>query len=150
MKNKEVETLLLSLNEERREAMQSLRKVILKNIPKGFEEGINYGMISYFVPHSIYAKGYKCDPALPLPFLSISSQKNFIAIYHMGIYANPSLLDWFVKEYAESVPGKIDMGKSCIRFKKIDMIPYNLIGKLVAKMTVDEWIKCYENNFLKK
>jgi hypothetical protein len=129
--------------------MQQLRKVIVKNLPKGFEEGINYGMISYFVPHSIYPKGYKCDPSLPLPFVSIASQKNFIALYHMGIYANPALLDWFVKEYALTVQGKIDMGKSCIRFKKIEKIPFDLIGQLMSKMTADEWIKCYENNFLK-
>ncbi len=149
MKKKEIELLIDKLSDDRKNVIQQLRKVILKNIPKGFEEGINYGMISYFVPHSIYPKGYKCDSTLPLPFVSIASQKNFIALYHMGIYANPPLLDWFVKEYALTVPGKLDMGKSCIRFKKIENLPFDLIGQLMSKMTVSEWIKCYEHNFLK-
>jgi hypothetical protein len=101
-------------------------------------------MISYFVPHSIYPKGYKCDPSLALPFVSIASQKNFIALYHMGIYMNPTLMDWFTAEFAKRVKGKLDMGKSCIRFKKLDAIPFDLIGELVSKMSVDEWIACYE------
>ena len=148
-KKNKVEELINQLSDERKDVMQKLIKVIVKNLPKGFEEGINYGMISYFVPHSIYPKGYKCDSKLPLPFISIASQKNFIALYHMGIYANKALQDWFVKEYDLKVPGKLDMGKSCIRFKKMESIPYDLIGELMTKMTVDEWINCYENNFLK-
>ena len=149
MQKSTVDALIDSLSIERKSAMQQLRTIIQKNLPKGFEEGINYGMISYFVPHSLYAKGYKCDPALPLPFISIASQKNFIALYHMGIYAEPLLLDWFLKRYSELALGKPDMGKSCIRFKKIDKIPYELIAELVSKMSVDEWIKCYEKNYLK-
>ena len=139
-----VESYLNDLSEERKDVINQLRKVILKNLPKGFAEGMGYGMIGYFVPHSIYPNGYHCDPKQPLPFLSMASQKNFIALYHMGIYMNPTLMDWFTAEYAKRVKGKLDMGKSCIRFKKMDAIPFDLIGELVSKMSVDEWIACYE------
>jgi len=139
-----VESYLNDLTEERKDVINELRKVILKNLPKGFAEGIGYGMIGYFVPHSIYPNGYHCDPKQPLPFLSMASQKNFIALYHMGIYMNPTLMDWFTAEYAKRVKGKLDMGKSCIRFKKMDAIPFDLIGELASKMSVDEWIACYE------
>ena len=138
-----------SLPEERKIAIEKLRKVIKLNLPEGFQEEISYGMLGYVVPHSIYPKGYHCKPNLPLPFMNIASQKNFIALYHMGIYANPELLNWFVAEYSKLVQSKIDMGKSCIRFKKIEDIPYELIGELAAKMTVLEWISIYENNFIK-
>lgn len=139
-----VEAYLNELPEERKTACNALRKVILKNLPKGFAEGIGYGMIGYFVPHSIYPNGYHCNPKQPLPFLSMASQKNFIALYHMGIYMNPTLMDWFTAEFAKRVKGNLDMGKSCIRFKKLDAIPFDLIGELVSKMSVDEWIACYE------
>ena len=105
---------------------------------------MSYGMIGYVVPHELYTKGYHCDPTLPLSFMSIASQKNFIAIYHMGIYADPKLLAWFTKAYAEQVTTKLDMGKSCIRFKKPEQIPFQLIGELAEKMTVEAWIKLYE------
>jgi len=134
------------LPEERKEAMSKLRSAIKKKLPKGFEEQMNYGMIGYVVPHSVYPSGYHCDPKLPLPFMNIASQKNFIAVYHMGIYADKKLMDWFLKEYPKHSDAKLDMGKSCIRFKKIDKIPYDLIGELASKMKVDEWIKIYENN----
>ena len=140
---------LNSLPEERKIAIEKLRKVIKLNLPEGFQEEISYGMLGYVVPHSIYPKGYHCKPNLPLPFMSIASQKNFIALYHMGIYANPELLNWFVAEYSKLVQSKIDMGKSCIRFKKIEDIPYELIGELASKMTVSDWISIYENNFIK-
>ena len=139
-----VESYLNDLTEERKEVINQLRKVIFKNLPKGFAEGMGYGMIGYFVPHSIYPNGYHCDPKQPLPFLSMASQKNFIALYHMGIYMNPALMNWFTAEYAKRVKGKLDMGKSCIRFKKMDQIPFDLIGELASKMTVKEWIDCYE------
>jgi len=139
-----VESYLNDLSEERKDVINQLRKVILKNLPKGFDEGMGYGMIGYFVPHSIYPNGYHCDPKQPLPFLSIASQKNFIALYHMGIYMNPALMDWFTAEYAKRVKGKLDMGKSCIRFKKMEQIPFDLIGELASKMSVDEWVACYE------
>lgn len=135
-----------AIPEERKEAMSMLRKVIKDNLPKGFSEEINYGMIGYVVPHSLYPDGYHCDPKLPLPFMNIASQKNFIAVYHSGIYANADMMEWFTGEYPKYVKTKLDMGKSCIRFKKIDQIPMELIGKLAAKMTPKEWIGIYESN----
>ncbi len=132
--------------EERKAPMAKLRSVILKNLPKGFEEGMSYKMIGYYVPHSKYPDGYHCDPTLPLPFMSIASQKNFVAVYHMGMYAKKELYNWFVGEYPKHCKYKLDMGKSCIRFKRIDDIPYELIGELTGKMTVKEWIDIYESN----
>lgn len=133
-----------SLPEDRKAAMAELRKVIRKNLPKGFEEAMSYGMLGWVVPHSLYPAGYHCDPKLPLPFLSIASQKNFIAVYHMGMYADEKLLRWFTSEYAKRAEGRLDMGKSCIRFKKPDRIPYELIGEMAARMTPKEWITAYE------
>jgi uncharacterized protein YdhG (YjbR/CyaY superfamily) len=133
-----------SLPEDRKEAMIKLRKTIKKNLPKGFKEVMSYGMIGYVVPHSIYPAGYHCDPKLPLPFMCIASQKNFIALYHMGIYGDPQLLKWFTDGYAKAVPTKLDMGKSCVRFKKPEHIPYQLIGELTAKITPQDWIAMYE------
>jgi uncharacterized protein YdhG (YjbR/CyaY superfamily) len=139
-----VEEYMKELPEDRKEAMSMLRKEIKKNLPKGFKECMSYGMIGYVVPHSIYPAGYHCNPELPLPFMNIASQKNFIAVYHMGIYANPQLLKWFADEYEKAGVGKPDMGKSCLRFKKPEKIPFRLIGELAKKMTVDEWIAVYE------
>ena len=132
------------LPEDRQVAMNKLRKVIKKNLPKGFKEEMSYGMIGYVIPHKIYPKGYHCDPKLPLPFLSIASQKNFIAVYHMGLYADEKLMKWFTDAYAKAVPGKLDMGKSCLRFKKPEQIPYELIAELAAKMSPQDWIDRYE------
>ena len=139
-----VDDYINQIPEDRKTAIIKLRDVILKNLPKDFEEGINYKMIGYYVPHSKYPDGYHCDPKLPLPFMNVASQKNFIAVHHMGIYAKKELMDWFVSEYPKHCKRKLDMGKSCIRFKKIDEIPYGLIGELVSKMTADEWITTYE------
>lgn len=141
-----VDEYLKELPEDRKKAMTELRKVILKNLPKGFKEGMGYGMMGYVVPHSKYPDGYHCDPSQALPFMGLASQKNFIAVYHMGVYADPKLLKWFTDEYAKQVKGKLDMGKSCIRFKKPDQIPFKLIGELASKMTPDDWIKMYESN----
>ena len=138
-----------SLPEDRKPVIAELRKVILKNLPKGFEEVMSYGMIGYVVPHSIYPPGYHCTPKLPLPFLNIASQKNFIAVYAMGVYCDKKILDWFVAEFPKHSKLKLDMGKSCIRFKKPDQIPFKLIGELATKMTVKEWIALYEKNFKK-
>jgi hypothetical protein len=149
IKAKSVKEYLEYLPQERIEYFKKLRKTIITNLPKGFVEMINYGMIGYVVPHDIYPGGYHCDSKLPLPFANIASQKNFIGLYHMGIYANPKLLEWFVKEYPKHSDTKLDMGKSCIRFKKIDKIPYNLIGKLMNKMSVNDWIKLYEKKVKK-
>jgi hypothetical protein len=149
IKAKNVKEYLQKVPQERVEYFNKLRKTILANLPEGFEEQLNYGMIGYVVPHEIYPAGYHCDPKLPLPFANIASQKNFIGFYHMGIYANPGLLEWFVKEYPKHCDTKLDMGKSCVRFKKMDKIPYDLIGKLMSKMSVNDWIKLYEKNIKK-
>ncbi len=134
---------------DRKEPVTKLREVLLNNLPKGFQETISYGMLGYVVPHALYPDGYHCDPKLPLPFASVASQKNFIAFYHMGIYAIPSLLKWFTAEYPKHSSGRLDMGKSCIRFKKPEHIPYQLIGELAKKLTVKDWIKTYEENVKK-
>ena len=137
------------LSEDRKVVIKELRKSILQNLPKGFSETMSYGMIGFVVPHSIYPNGYHCDPKLPLPFISIASQKSFVAVYHMGIYADNKLLEWFSNEYPKHSKAKLDMGKSCIRFKKMDNIPYKLIGELAGKMSLKEWIKLYETNLKK-
>lgn len=136
--------------EDRKPVINRLRQIIHDNLPKGFEEIMNYGMIGYVVPHSLYPAGYHCDPKLPLPFLAIASQKNFIAVYHMAVYADKDLYDWFITEYSKFSKTKPDMGKSCMRFKKPDDIPFELIGKLVQKISPEKWIAMYEENFRKK
>jgi uncharacterized protein YdhG (YjbR/CyaY superfamily) len=141
-----VEQYIAELPEERKKPVTELRKIIKKNLPKGFKEGMGYGMIGYVVPHSIYPAGYHCTPELPLPFMSIASQKNFIAVYHMCVYGDAKLAKWFADEYAKAGVGKLDMGKSCIRFKNMEKIPYQLIGELSSKVTVEEWIALYEKN----
>lgn len=133
-----------TLPADRRAVMVALRKVIAKNLPKGFAEVIQYGMPGWVVPHSLYPAGYHRDPKQPLPFLGIAAQKQYIAVYHMGVYADPALLEWFRTEYAKQSIGKLDMGKSCIRFKKPEQIPMSLIGKLASKMTPKKWIETYE------
>lgn len=145
-----VDAYIAELPEDRQKAVNELRKVIKKNLPKGFKECMNYGMIGYVVPHSIYPAGYHCDPKLPLPFMGLASQKNAISVYHMGVYADPKLYKWFTEAHAKASPKKLDMGKSCIRYKKAEDIPYKLIGELSAKLTVEEWIAWYEKAFTKK
>ena len=140
----EISTYISSLSEDRQEAITKLRAIIIDNLPTGFQEAYSYKMIGYVVPHNIYPNGYHCNTALPLPFINIASQKNFIAIYHMGIYSDNSLLEWFKEEYPKHCSQKLDMGKSCIRFKNIEKIPFELIGELVAKVTVEQWVKLYE------
>jgi hypothetical protein len=130
-------------------AIKKLRDLLVENMPDGFSETMNYGMPSVVIPHSNYPSGYHCDPKLPLPFVSIAAQKNFIAFYHMGIYANPQLLDWFVSQYPKYSKAKLDMGKSCIRFKKPEQIPFELLAELMRKMTAKEWIQLYEQNLKK-
>ena len=136
--------------EERRPSFERLRQTVLDHLPAGFEEVMSYGMIGYVVPHSMYPDGYHCTPALPLPFMNIANQKNFIAFYHMGIYAEPELLEWFLSEYKALNLRKLDMGKSCMRFKKWEEIPFELIGQLVAKRSPEDWIAVYESQFKKK
>lgn len=134
------------LPEDRKAAIQKLRQVITEHLPDGFEETMNYGMLGYVVPHSRYPAGYHCNPKLPLPFINLASQKNFIALYHMGLYADPELMAWFQEGYQAADCGRLDMGKSCIRFKNPGRIPFSLIGELCAKISAAEWIKTYERN----
>lgn len=139
------EDYISQVPKEQQDALKQLRRVIKANLPKGFEEGIQYGMIAYSVPHSVYPDGYHCNPKIPLPFMSFASQKNSINLYHSGIYAKKELHDWFVNEYPKHCKRKLDMGKSCIRFKKVEDIPFDLIGELVQKMSCEEWITIYES-----
>jgi hypothetical protein len=143
-KSETIESYMEHLADDRKLVMQKLHNIILSNLPKGFESQMSYGMVGYVVPHSIYPSGYHCDPKLPLPFMGIASQKNAISFYHMGIYADAVLLEWFRNEYPKHSKTKLDMGKSCIRFKKPENIPFELLAELVGKMSVKDWIKTYE------
>ena len=145
-----VEEYIAALPDNRKPVIQKLRNVILDNLPEGYEEQLSYGMIGYVVPLSRYPKGYHAKEGEPLPFLSLASQKNHIALYHMGLYGNQELEEWFVKEYSDQVPTKLDMGKSCIRFKNPDHIPYDLVAELCQKMSVDEFISIYEESLKRK
>ena len=136
---------LNALPEDRKVAVNKLREQILDNLPKGVVEHISYGMLGYVIPHTVYPSGYHCDTKLPLPFMNLANQKNFIAVYSMVLYAKPDLMDWFVTEYSKRCKYKLDMGKSCVRFKKMEDIPYDLIEELLGKMSVEEWIGVYES-----
>jgi len=140
---------MTQLPEDRKDVVQKLRQTILDHIDSKFQECMNFGMLGYVVPFTIYPDGYHCNPKLPLPFMNLASQKNFIAVYHMGMYAKKEIYDWFVTEYPKHTTAKLDMGKSCIRFKKMDAIPYALIGQLAAKLSVEEWIAIYESQIKK-
>lgn len=141
---------LAELPIERQEAMEKFRATLLQHMPKGFRETMSYGMVTYCVPHETYPAGYHCDPKQPLPFVSIASQKNYIALHHMGLYADPKLLEWFTAEYPKYSKTKLDMGKGCVRFKKPDAIPFELVAKLAEKVTPQQWIACYESAFKRK
>ena len=145
-----VDNYIAELPEDRQKAIATLRSVIKKNLPKGFKEGMGYGMMGWSVPHTIYPAGYHCKPSEPLPFAGLASQKDSINFYHMGIYADPKLLNWFVEEYPKHSKQKLDMGKSCVRFKKLDEIPYKLIGELMKKMSAKDWIAKYESMYKPK
>jgi uncharacterized protein YdhG (YjbR/CyaY superfamily) len=141
--------ILANVPEDRKEAFAKLHQTIVSNLPEGFEPGISYGMLGYVIPHQLYPAGYHCKPSEPLPFASIASQKNSINFYHMGIYLDPALMEWFVAEYSKHSTQKLDMGKSCLRFKKSEHIPYDLLGQLMQKMTAEQWIALYERNLKK-
>lgn len=145
-----VEEYVAQIPKERKEVIEQLRTLFKNNLPAGFQEEMSYGMIGFVVPHSLYPKGYHCNPKLPLPFISIASQKNFVAIYHMGMYAQPDLMDWFITAFPKYSSAKLDMGKSCIRFKKMDQIPFELLAELATKMTPQHWVELYESAFVKK
>jgi hypothetical protein len=147
---KTVQEYISSIAEDKKEAFLMLKEVISKNLSTEFEETIAYNMITYVIPFSVYPDGYHCNPEQALPFISIAAQKNFIALYHMGVYAKPELAEWLVQEYPKHAKYKLDMGKSCIRFKKMSDIPFSLIGELIRKMSAQEWISIYEANIRKK
>lgn len=144
---KTVKEILINVPEDRAEPFNKLHDVIVKNLPKGFEPAISYGGLGYVIPHKLYPAGYHCKPSEPLPFAGIASQKNSINFYHMGIYADPELYKWFVTEYPKHAKQKLDIGKSCVRFKKFDDIPFKLIGELMKKMSAKQWIDTYESAF---
>jgi hypothetical protein len=145
-----VEDILANLPEERVEPFNKLHQTILKNLPKGFETTVSFGALSYVVPHKLFPAGYHTNPKEPLPFAAIMSQKGSINFYHMGLYADKEILDWFVTEYPKNSKQKLDMGKSCVRFKKLDDIPYTLIAQLMKKVSVKQWIEKYEEGRSKK
>lgn len=145
-----LEEYLTSIPVERKEAVEKLIKILADKLPTGFELQLSYGHLGFVVPHSLYPNGYHCDPKSPLPFINIASQKNFIALYHMGIYMDDKLLNWFVDEYPKYSKRKLDMGKSCIRFKKVEDIPFELIGELAQKITPQQWIENYEKVLLNR
>jgi Domain of unknown function (DU1801) len=145
-----VKEYLYAVPEHQKSGVLKLAETIRKNLPAGFEECMNYGMVGYVVPHSLYPSGYHCDPKLPLPFMGLAAQKNFIAFYHMGIYAKPELMDWFLNSYNTLSLKKLDAGKSCLRFKKEEDIPYDLLGELVTKMSTTAWIQTYEELYKPK
>ena len=128
---------------ERKPVIIAIRKAILKNLPKGFEEVISYGMIGYVVPHKLYPASYHCNTDLPLPFINLASQKNYISLYHLALYKG-ELLDWFTSKWDEISDKKLDMGKCCVRFKKPEDVPLKLIGELTARITPSQWIEQYE------
>jgi uncharacterized protein YdhG (YjbR/CyaY superfamily) len=136
---------LISLPADRQAWVQRLRNTIATHLPDGFDEVITYGMLSWVVPHAVYPSGYHCDPKVPLPFISLASQKNYVALYHMGLYSDPRLLNWFAEEYAQLGLPKLDMGKSCIRFKQESATPFELIGALCEKISPEAWIRQYES-----
>lgn len=144
------ETYLSNIPEERKEAFHKLLSTVEQNIPEGFESCMIYNMIGWVVPYSIYPNGYHCKPKSPLPFLNLANQKGFIALYHMGLYADKELYEWFISEYPKHSKYKLDMGKSCIRFKRMNDIPFELIGRLIQKMTTKDWIQLYEENIQAK
>jgi hypothetical protein len=145
-----VEEILRQLPEDRIVPFNRLHEVIVKNLPEGFEPAMSYGGLGYVIPHKLYPAGYHCKPEEPLPFAGIASQKGSINFYHMGVYAQPDLYNWFVNEYPNHSKQKLDMGKSCIRFKKMEEIPFDLIGELMTKITAQQWIEHYEAHFLPK
>jgi len=141
---KTVDQYVAELPPERQAVIEQLRQTFKRQLPKGFEEVMSYGMIGWVVPHKLYPAGYHCDPKLPLPFLAVASQKNFISVYHMGLYADPAMLDWFKQAHAKASPKKLDMGKSCVRYKKPEDVPVALLGELATKMSPQQWIQLYE------
>ena len=145
-----VDAYIDHIADDKKQTFNLIREAILKNIPKGFVEQMNYGMVGYVVPHSIFPSGYHCDPKLPLPFANLAAQKNNVSLYHMGLYADTKLLNWFTTEHAKRSKKKLDMGKSCIRYKKSEDVPIDLIGELFQKINTQDWIELYTKNLTKQ
>jgi len=141
----QIETYLAAIPESRKPSFLRLLKIVKEFLPQGFEICFNYGMIGFIIPLSRYPEGYHVKANTLLPFINLANQKNFIALYHMGLYANKELMNWFLNEFPSHSKRKLDMGKSCIRFKKPEEIPFALIKELVQKMTCEDWIACYES-----
>ncbi|MFG0274169.1 MAG: DUF1801 domain-containing protein [Phycisphaerales bacterium] len=138
-----VEAYLDSLPPDRREVIERVRAVINDNLPAGYAEGMQYGMIGWFVPHGVYPKGYHCDPKQPLPFVSLASQKNHMAVYLCTVYMTPEEQAWF--ERAWKAAGKrLDMGKSCVRFKSLDGVALEVLGEAVARWPAPKFVAAYE------
>ncbi len=142
-KAKTVAEYIASLPADRRPDIEAVRKVILKNLDKDYEEGMQYGMIGYYIPHKVFPAGYHCDPKQPLPFAALASQKGYMALHMMGLYLNEEHQEWFRKEWAKTGK-KLDMGKACIRFKKLDDLPLDVIGQTVARIPAKKYIAYYE------
>lgn len=138
-----VDAYLDQLPEDRREAIEAIRRVILDNIDSPFEEGIQYGMVGYFLPHSVYPAGYHANPAEPLPFASIASQKNHIGLYLFCVYMDDEIQEWF-REAWKASGRKLDMGKSCVRVKKLDDVPLDVLGELFARIDARSFVERYE------
>jgi hypothetical protein len=138
-----VDEYLASLPEDRSAALQAVRQTILANLSEGYEEGIQYGMIGYYVPHSVYPAGYHCNPKQPLGFAALGSQKNYMTLHLVCVYSDSELSEWFKDAYQQTGK-KLDMGKGCLRFKKLDDLPLEVIGELIRRMPADKWIQINE------
>ena len=143
-----VDAYLAELPEDRRAALEAVRAVILANLDEDYEEGMQYGMIGYYVPHRVYAAGYHCDPKQPLPFVCLASQKNYMSLYMMSVYGDSKLATWFASAWAKTGK-KLDMGKSCIRFKKVENVALDVIGEAIRRQPAAKYIKYYESTFLR-
>ena len=142
---KTVAEYINQLPDDRRKAVGEIRRVINKNLPKGFKEGVGYNMIAWSVPHSSYPAGYHCDPSKPLMLMCLSSTKGHISLHHMGLYGSGPMMEWFKSEWPKYSEKKLDIGKACIRFKRVEDVPLDLIGKLATKLTPQQWVEVYEN-----
>ncbi|MEP6787298.1 MAG: DUF1801 domain-containing protein [Acidobacteriota bacterium] len=143
------EEYIASLPDDRKAAMSAIRKAINKKIPKGFEERICYGSLGWVVPHSLFPAGYHCDPSKPLMLIGLASTKGHISMHHLGLYSSGPLLKWFQDVWPKHSTRKLDMGKGCVRFKRPDEVPLELIGELASKLTPLAWIEIYEKALMR-
>src|SRR5258708_21802298 len=141
-----VDQYLAELPDDRREALAAVRRVILKNLDKDYEEGMQYGMIGYYVPHHVYPAGYHCDPRQPLAFATLGSQKNYMSLYLMCVYGSAEHSKWFREAWAKTGK-KLDMGKSCVRFKKLEDLALDVIGEAIRRVPAKKYIEHFEAAF---